>query len=420
MIMVGVLKLFSWVYDIAEVIFAEYMIMPFLMVVLYFIIRIFKLKSPFQKRNIVSKKDTEFGIIVTAYRDTKFILPLIDSVLRQKYQNFYLYVVADDCSEPINGIDDQRIHVLTPPQELGSKVKSIDFAIASFVQAHDAIVILDDNCLLHPQFLWVINQYFQKGYKVVQSAFKPKNSESSIARMDAIGDIYNFFMQKDMRMRLGLSSTIWGSGVAVDLPLYKGVIYTDFLGGFDKKLQAYLVMHTDKIAYACNAILYDEKVNNPHSLVNQRTRWISSYFKYFKESFLVFINGVRKFNFNLTFFGFYLLRPPLFSVLFISVLFTLINYFIHPVLFYIWLSLIFSFIFAFIIIVLLKSRNFKSLKVIFRLPVFIFYQVLAMLSQRKVKHSFLKTENTNAIYIEHLLGKMEGENSFTPDKIDNC
>ena len=157
-----------------------------------------------------------------------------------------------------------------------------------------------------------MNAYFQKGYKAVQADFKAKNIDTPFARMDAIGDIFNFFVEREMRMELGLSAAIWGSGIAIDLALYKEVIYHNFLGGFDKRLQAHLVQRVPLIAFAKDAILYDEKIMSGASLQTQRTRWLNAQFKYFKLGWSVLLKGIRRKSFNQAYFAFITLRPPLF------------------------------------------------------------------------------------------------------------
>ena len=204
-------------------------------------------------------------------------------------------------------------------------------------------------------------------------------------------------------MYMGISSAIWGSGIVVDLALYKEVKYTNFLGGFDKKLQSYLVQRVRHIAFAPEAILYDEKISNGSSLETQRTRWISSYFKYFGESWQIFFNGLKKANFNLVYFGFITLRPPLFIVLGICIFFTVINYFVSYSLFYVWLVLLFFFCLSFFLIVIIKAKNMSFVMTMLKLPLFMLRQVFALLKLRNAKKEFLKTKHTKLLYIDDLL-----------------
>jgi cellulose synthase/poly-beta-1,6-N-acetylglucosamine synthase-like glycosyltransferase len=240
---------------------------------------------------------------------------------------------------------------------------------------------------------------------VVQADFKPKNVDTIYARMDAIGDMYNFFLDREARMRLGVSSSIWGSGVAIDYDLYTEVEYTSFLGGFDKRMQAHLVQRVDRMMFTPEAILYDEKITSGKSLETQRTRWIFAYFNYFKDSWAIFWNGVRRGSFNLMYFGFITLRPPLFIVLGTALLITTINYFVNTTWFIIWLALLASFILSFIGIVALKGKSIKYLQALAMMPLFVLRQVAALFKIKKANKSFLKTQHTELVFIDDLLNR---------------
>ncbi len=391
------------VFVIIQVVLVVYLLVPTLLLISYGLLRLFKIKTPYQRKKNITDKNFEFGIIITAHQEKEFIAPLVDSLLKQTYQNFYLYIVADDCDTSDLLYSQPNVNVLKPQPALHSKIKSIQHAISNFTKKHDAIIIFDSDNLVHPLFMDTMNKHFQKGYRVVQANFKPKNLDTDYARMDAIGDMFNFFVERESRMYLGLSSAIWGSGVAVDYDLYTRVSYNNFLGGFDKKLQAYLVKSVKQIAYSPDAILYDEKISSGKSLENQRTRWISSYFKYFKDNFDIFFTGLKRGNFNLMYFGFITLRPPLFLVLLLSVLCTGASFFINITFFYGWLIVWGLFFITFVSIVLVKGKDPRFLFTILKLPLFVGRQVLALTKIKKAKKSFIKTTHTQLLYIDDLL-----------------
>ncbi len=394
-----------YLFLIAQGLVALYLLIPFILLVFFGLRKLFNARPSSERKPFLTDKDFEFGIIITAHQETKFVVPLVDSILKQEYQGFYIYIVADDCNPGELQFNDERISILYPAPALHSKIRSIHYGISAFRKKHDAVIILDADNLIHPSFLSVMNRHFQKGYRVVQSDFKPKNTDTHFARMDAIGDMFNFFVEREARLALDLSSAIWGSGVAIDLDLYNGVEYTNLLGGFDKKLQAHLVKSVKRIAFAPGAILYDEKISSGQSLENQRTRWISSYFKYLGESFGILTAGLRRGSFNLFYFGFITLRPPLFIILGLSCLFAIIDYFIYPAVFYGWLGIFACFVFSFIIIVLVKGKDLRYLPTLFLLPVFAVRQFLALLKIKKAKKSFLKTTHTRLVFIDELLKK---------------
>lgn len=399
------LSILFYTFVVIQAILALYVLVPTIFLLVYGLLKLLGVRKPFDRTKYQTDKNFEFGIIITAHQETKFVVPLVDSILKQEYQGFAVYIVADDCEPGELKYDDPRIQVIHPSPALHSKIKSIHHAIALFKRKHDAIIILDADNLIHPAFLATMNRYFQKGYRVVQADFKPKNTDTDYARMDAIGDMFNFFLEREARSWAGLSAAIWGSGVAVDYDLYTEVQYASFLGGFDKKLQSHLVQRVKRIAFAPEAILFDEKITNAKSLETQRTRWISSYFKYFRESLSILWQGVKKGSFNLFYFGFITLRPPLFILLGGAFLVTIINFFVSATLFYAWLGILACFILSFVAIVAIKGKDIRYIKTMALLPFFVFRQFMALLKLKRAKKSFLKTEHSQLIYIDDLLKK---------------
>ena len=399
------LSILYYLFVFFQIIVAIYILVPSFSLLSYFVLKALGIKTPFERKPFLTDKSFEFTFIITAHQEPQFILPLVDSILKQHYQNFRIFVVADDCDMTGITFTDQRITLLQPDPQLHSKIKSISHALQNFGHQPDAVIILDSDNLIHPRFLQVMNSHFQKGYRVVQADFKPKNTDTVFARMDAIGDMYNFFLDREMRMRLGLSSSIWGSGVAIDFNLYNEIKYSSFLGGFDKKMQAHLVQRVPRMAFAPEAILYDEKITSGKSLETQRTRWISSYFTYFKDSAAIFSAGLKRGNFNLLYFGFITLRPPLFIILGLGFLITVINFFISMPLFILWLCILASFVLSFIGIVAVKGKSVKYITALLSMPLFVLRQVAALAKIKKAKKSFLKTEHTEVIFIDDLLKK---------------
>ncbi|HEY0356268.1 MAG TPA: glycosyltransferase family 2 protein, partial [Flavisolibacter sp.] len=385
-------------------IIALYFLIPPVFTLLYYVKKLFRAKHPADKLPFLTDKEFEFGIIVTAHEQTEFIKPLVDSVVRQQYANYHVYIVADACDISDLQFDNDKITVLRPGTPLNSKIRSIDFAIEHFKKDHDAMIILDSDNLIHPNFLTVMNNYFRKGFRAVQADFKPKNTDSVYARMDAIGDAFNFFVEREMRMELGLSAAIWGSGIAIDLKLYKEVIYHNFLGGFDKKLQAHLIQRLPWIAFAKDAILYDEKISSGKSLENQRTRWINAQFKYFKLGLKLFIKGILKGNFNQAYFAFITIRPPMFMLVLLAFVFTVANYYIDPWLSIAWLVILAIFVLSFVMIVMIRDKEKRLAGTLLMIPVFMARQAFAFLKMGRANKSFLKTRHSKVVFIDEVLG----------------
>lgn len=346
---------------------------------------------------------TDFGIIVTAHEDTRFIDPIVRSLLQQHYPTFHIYVVADQCDPTHLPIyPGLPVSILRPEQAINSKVKSIRYAIGQFVRRHQALVIFDVDNLAHPDFLKEVNHLFQQGYKAVQTDFRAKNLNTPFARMDAIGDLYNFFVDREARASIGLSAAIWGSGIAVDLDIYESVTYSDDLGGFDKKLQLHIIQKAGAIGFTTKGFLYDEKISSGVALERQRTRWMSSQFKYFKVALGLLGRSLLRLNIDHFFFALNALRPPLviqFGLFFLVILFNLVVG--QFVLAGIAAGVLCLYAVSFYLIVGIRSRwNKEIMGTFLLLPAFAARQFAALLKIKQARKSFLKTQQEQVMYIE--------------------
>lgn len=382
---------------------AIYLLLPLFFLLVYWIKKGLGLQYAITGKKPVVQKDFDFAAIITAHKDTTLIPPLVDSLCRQTYKNFIVYVVADACDTSGLHFHDARVVMLKPENELGAKIRSIDYAINRFSRPHDALVIFDSDNLVHPDYMHVLNLYYRQGFRAVQTNLQAKNKDSLYSRLDTIGDTFYNFTEREMRMELGLSSAIWGLGISLETSLYKEIIYQHFLGGFDKRIQADIVRKIPQLAFAKEAIVYDEKITDAAAMERQRTRWIHAQFKYFALGWEVFWTGVKKMNFNVAYFGFINLRPPMFLVMGMAFLFGLVYLFTDPLFSLIWAGIIVVFVLSFFGIIAVKANDKKLLTSVFYMPLFMLRQVFALLKLRKANKSFLKTEHTKIVFIEDLL-----------------
>ena len=385
-----------------NIVLAAYFLLP---VVLFLIHWLMPSSKRLLEKRYPKKTDRlyDFAAIITAHQDVKLIPPLVDSFLKQDHRNFAVYVIADDCDITSLIYSDSRIRIIRPEIPFHSKIKSIHFAVKSFERKHDALIIFDSDNLVHPKYLSTLNEYFQRGFRAVQTHMLSKNIDSTYAKLDSVGHIYHTFLERQMKMDLGLTSAILGLGIAIDLVLYNEIMYSNQLGGFDKKLQVQLAKKLPTIAFAEDAVVYDEKVDDGATLERQRTRWIFTYFTYFKDSFKLFMNGLATMHPGRLLLGFNMLKPPLFLTLILAILITAISLFIKPVLALIWAIILFLFTLNFILIIVTQSKQQGMAKALIHTPKMVLRQCVSLLKIKKANKNFLKTEHRKIIYIEDLL-----------------
>ena len=275
-------------------------------------------------------KKFDFGVIITAYRNAEITRPLIESLLRQTHSNFTVYLVADNCPTVEFSFSDPRVVILEPKPALNLKAKSLIHAMESFVRPHDYVVVCDADNLAHPKFLEELNFYANAGHKAIQGQRTAKNIDSPIAAADAVGEFYKNFIERYGAYRIGSSAVISGSGMAVERELYWAYLMgPDITTGKekwkkmlqeDKILQNFLLRENHEIAYAWNAIIFDEKVSDGDAVETQRSRWLYSYFQNIPNSLGILRRGIVKLSWNQLFFGLVTISPPLFIHLAISII----------------------------------------------------------------------------------------------------
>src|SRR3982751_5482728 len=135
------MNILFYIFVLLQLPIAFYLVQPVVLLVIHYLKKgIFPYQSPLNKKPLLEKQ-FYFAAIITAHEDTRFIPPLVDSLLKQKYSNFHVYIVADACDITELHIDDPRVTLLKPEKDFHAKIKSIQFAADEFVRKHDALVI---------------------------------------------------------------------------------------------------------------------------------------------------------------------------------------------------------------------------------------------------------------------------------------
>lgn len=396
------LLILKYLFYAFSAVIAFYFLLPVVLFLLYYLAGGGR-KSALDLYKVITDHNFDFAAIITAHQDTRFIEPFVDSFIKQRYGNFVVYVLADDCDVSGLHFTDPRIVLLRPAEALHSKIRSIQYAINNFIREPEVVIIFDSDNLVHPGYLLNLNKYFQRGFRVVQTHMLSKNIDNRYAKLDSMGHIYHTFYERQVKMRLGLSSAILGLGIALDYKLYKEINYQQTIGGFDKKLQSQMAQKVKQIAFAEDALVYDEKVEDAAVLEKQRTRWIYSYFNHFKESIALMKAGLKNFNAGQMLLGATMLRPPMILLIASVVFIVLVSFFVKPVLVWWWAAIIVLFMLNFVLTIATQSRQKGMMQAVKHMPLLIFSQMKSLLKMKKAKKNFLKTEHRKVIYIDELL-----------------
>lgn len=356
--------------------------------------------------------EADYAIIVTAYQQTDTLPAVVSSLLSLNYSNYMIYIVADNCDISSLNFDNPKIIVLRPEEILASNTRSHFYAIERFKRRHERLTIIDSDNLADPDYLTELNVFFDKGFKAVQGLRAAKNLDTTFSCLDAARDIYYHFYDGVLLYELGSSATLSGSGMAFDTALYTTLLGSlDITGaGFDKVLQAAIVKKGLRIAFAEKAVVFDEKTSRPAQLVNQRSRWINTWFRYCKFGYQILLKGIKKMSVNQFLFGIILLRPPLFLFILTSVLCSVMDIFLMPAAVPVWATAFVLFIAGFAIALASSNTDKRIYKSLVNIPRFMALQVYSLLKARSANKRSVATTHYHFSSPDSRLISKENEN----------
>jgi hypothetical protein len=259
-------------------------------------------------------------------------------------------------------------------------------------------------------YLKELDKFFDQGFSAVQGVRKPKNLDTTIACLDAARDIYYHFYDGQVLFALGSSATLAGSGMAFTTALYKECLEnTEVSGaGFDKVLQYAILQKNYRIAFAHDAVVFDEKTSHTDQLVNQRARWINTWFKYWWLGFFLVAQGITTPSRNQLLFGTVLLRPPLFMFLILSMACLFINVLMLNWDILWWVAAFAIFVIGFMIALLQSDTDAKIYASLKGIPGFVWIQLRSLLKSRKANQRSVATKHFHASNIDEVkTGKNE-------------
>lgn len=352
---------------------------------------------PLRDRKVADKLSRKYAVLIPGYKEDTVIVSVAEAALRQDAdrEQFDVVVIADSFQpETLERLRQLPIKVVEVSFEVSTKSKALNKAMAELGDDYDVAVVLDADNIMAEDFLRRMESHFDKGYKVVQGHRVAKNTGTPMAQLDAISkEINNSVFRKGHRV-FGLSSALIGSGMAFDYPFFKDIMgRIKAIGGSDKELELEMLRDRVQIAYATDAYVYDEKVSQTKSFQNQRRRWLSAQFIYFRRYFgsavvHLFTRG------NLDFFDKAIqmaLVPRALLIGFVG-LFGLLAYFFEiPPGSQWWIWLLGILVISFLFSIPRKFYNAKTLRALVYLPIGILNMVLSLLKIRGANKKFIHT-----------------------------
>jgi cellulose synthase/poly-beta-1,6-N-acetylglucosamine synthase-like glycosyltransferase len=371
---------------------------------------IFSIASLFYKQKKYSDNGNmkTIAVLIPGYKEDEVIIEVAKLALKQEYskQLYDVVIIADSFKQTtLKALKTLPIKLIEVNFDKSTKSKALNKAMATLDRAYDIAVILDADNVMASNFLEKINAAFEHDFIAVQGHRTAKNTNNSWAILDAISEeINNNIFRKGHRV-LGLSSAIIGSGMAFKYNYFKSLMSTvTAVGGFDKEIELKMLKEGQKIIYLEDAFVFDEKIQKSEVFGNQRRRWLSAQFHYFRKDFLSALKDfILKGNIDYFDKAIQFIQPPrillLGAVIFFTIGFIVANYFLANQNIYsnYWLILFVACSLSFVFSVPKLFYNLKTLGALASLPKGMLMMLLSLLKIKGANKTFIHTaHNSNS------------------------
>ncbi|MEA1876933.1 MAG: glycosyltransferase [Bacteroidota bacterium] len=331
--------------NIVEVIIYAYLGFAALYIFIFGMASLFRYRLPRQSDG----RKRRFAVLIPGYKEDAVIIEVARKSLEQDYptEAFEIIIIADSFQpNTLNELRKLPIRVVEVSFEISTKSKALNTAMAEIGDNYDVALILDADNIMKKDFIYKINQAFDRGFIAVQGHRAAKNMNSSMAILDAVSEeINNSIFRKGHRV-LGFSSALIGSGMAFEYAFFKKLMLEiKAVGGFDKELELRLLKDKQKIEYVEDALVLDEKVQKTEVFATQRKRWLSAQFVYFGRFALPGLKELFKSgNFDFADKVYQMIQPPRILLIGILTILTFIMAMIHQFAsVWMWTNMLFDF-----------------------------------------------------------------------------
>lgn len=262
---------------------AFFQIFVFAIICYYLFLGIVGLFRKKEKKNYTPKN--KFALLIAAHNEEVVVGSLIESMLKLNYpkEMYDVFVIADNCTDNTAKIaKGYGVNVCERfSKDKRGKGYALEWMFAKLFdmeKQYDAVAIFDADNLVHKDFLKEMNSKMQEGYKVVQGYIDSKNPEDSwIAASYSIGFWTQNRMNQLAKANLGLTSQIGGTGFAIETNTLKKLGWGATCLTEDLEFTCKLVLNGEKVGWAHDAIIYDEKPLKLKQSWSQRKRWMQGF-----------------------------------------------------------------------------------------------------------------------------------------------
>ena len=249
-----------------------------------------------------------YAVLIAARNEAAVIGGLLDSLRQQTYDPALLtvFVVADNCTDGTADIARRRgavVYERFNHINVG-KGYALDFLTqhikADYPDGFDGYFVFDADNVLSPDYIERMNAVFSGGYEIVTSYRNSKNyADNWISAGYALWFLRESRYLNHARSLLGTSCAVSGTGFLFSRAVLEETGPWPFhLLTEDIQFSVHEILQGRKVAFAPDAVLYDEQPTTFRQSWRQRMRWSQGYLQVFRDYGARLLRGIFRGSFS--------------------------------------------------------------------------------------------------------------------------
>ncbi len=221
-----------------------------------------------------------FLILVPAHNEEALLPSTLQSLFRLDYPRdlYAVHVVADNCDDRTAEIarnEGAQVHERHEPalRGKGYALRWLLDRLWASGEPHDAIVMLDADSVVTPNFLSAMAARLDRGERVIQCYYAvrdPGRSWGTGIRYAALAAVH--YLRPSARMALGGSAGLKGNGMVFAADVARRFRWSESLAE-DIEYHMQLILAGERVTFAPEAVVYAEMPGTLKGSQTQNVRW---------------------------------------------------------------------------------------------------------------------------------------------------
>lgn len=223
---------------------------------------------------------SRFAFLIPAHNEEQLLPEVLANLNQLDYpqDRYTIFVVADNCSDrtaELGRAGGAEVYERANPIERG-KGYALNWLIEQVLargEQYDAMVVLDADTVVSPNFLRVMDARLARGERVIQSYYAVRDPDAAwSAALRSVALIVLHYLRPQGRMKIGGTAGLKGNGMVFAADIVRK---HRFSGSLTEDLEYHmeLIMSGERATFAPDAVIEAEMPNTLAASDSQNARW---------------------------------------------------------------------------------------------------------------------------------------------------